>query len=68
MLSEAKIVFVRAKRKNGRIYYYLVESRREGSKVRQKVIKYLGIEMPTKDEIETLRRNYDKSRTLRKGK
>lgn len=50
------MAFVRAKRKGNRTYYYLVESKREGSKVRQKVIKYLGAEMPTKEQIETLRR------------
>jgi hypothetical protein len=38
------------------MYYYLVESRREGNKVRQKVVKYLGVEMPAKEQIETLSR------------
>ena len=50
------MAFIRTKRKGNRTYYYLVESRREGNKVRQKVIKYLGAEMPTKEQIETLRR------------
>ena len=50
------MAFVRTKRKGNRTYYYLVESRREGNKVRQKVIKYLGAEMPTKEQIETFRR------------
>ncbi len=50
------MAFVRSKRKGNRTYYYLVESRREGNKVRQKVIKYLGAEMPTKEQIEILRR------------
>jgi hypothetical protein len=50
------MAFVRTKRKGNRTYYYLVESRREGNKVRQKVIKYLGAEMPTKEQIETLRK------------
>jgi hypothetical protein len=33
-----------------------VENKREGKKVRQKVIKYLGIEPPTKEQIEIMRR------------
>ena len=48
------MAFVRAKRQGNRIYYYLVESRREGKKVRQKVIKYLGTEPPTKEQIENV--------------
>ena len=50
------MAFVRAKRQGNRIYYYLVESKREGKKVRQKVIKYLGTELPTKEQIEAMRR------------
>ncbi len=50
------MAFVRAKRQGNRIYYYLVESKREGKKVRQKVIKYLGTEPPTEEQIETMRR------------
>jgi len=48
------IVFVRTKRKGGGVYYYLVESKREGKKVRQKIIKYLGAEPPTKEQIESM--------------
>lgn len=50
------MAFIRTKRKGNRIYYYLVESKREGKKVRQKVIKYLGTEPPTKEQIEVMRR------------
>jgi len=50
------MAFVRTKRIKNRTYYYLVESRREGKRVRQKVIKYLGTEAPTKEEIEAMRR------------
>ena len=46
---------MRTKRINGRTYYYLVESRREGKRVRQKVLKYLGAEPPTREEIEAMR-------------
>jgi len=50
------VAFVRTKRKGDRVYYYLVESKRDGNKVRQKVIKYLGTERPTKEQIEAMRR------------
>jgi len=40
------VAFIRAKVTHGYTYYYLVESRREGKKVRQKVLKYLGKEPP----------------------
>jgi len=50
------MAFVRTKRIKNRTYYYLVESKREGNKMRQKVIKYLGTQMPTKEQIETMRR------------
>ena len=44
------MAFIRSKRIGNRVYYYLVESKREGKKVRQKVIKYLGAERPTKEQ------------------
>jgi len=56
MVIEVSMAFVRTKRQGNRIYYYLVENKREGKKVRQKVIKYLGTEPPTKEQIETMRR------------
>ena len=61
------MAFVRTKRKGNRIYYYLVESKREGKKVRQKVIKYLGTEPPTKEQIEAVRRD-DESSTICQSK
>jgi hypothetical protein len=33
---------IQAKRFGDKVYYYLVENKREGKKVRQKVLKYLG--------------------------
>jgi len=50
------VAFVRTKRQGDRIYYYLVENKREGKKVRQKVLKYLGTEAPTNEQIEAIRR------------
>lgn len=38
--------FVRVKYIHGRPYYYLVKSIREGGKVKQKIIKYLGTRKP----------------------
>ena len=61
------MAFVRVKRFGNHEYYYLVEGKREGKKVRQKVIKYLGTEPPTKEQIETMRREHESS-TLCKGK
>ena len=59
------MAFVRAKRQGNRTYYYLVESRREGNKVRQKVIKYLGSEMPTKEQVEAMTGGSNERGTLR---
>ena len=46
------MAFVKTIRRGERTYYYLVESIREGDKVRQKYLKYLGTDKPTagKDE------------------
>ena len=38
--------FIRVKYIKGRPYYYLVKSIREGGKVKQKVLKYLGTRKP----------------------
>ena len=51
------MAFIRTKRQGNRIYYYLVESKRDGKKVRQKVIKYLGTQPPTKEQIESIMRS-----------
>lgn len=40
------MAFIRAKVSRGKTYYYLVENRREGKKVRQRVLKYLGTQPP----------------------
>lgn len=36
------MVFIRKKIKNGNTYYYIVENKREGDKVHQKVLYYIG--------------------------
>lgn len=47
--SGHNMAYIRAKKRNGKTYYYLVEGVREGNKVRQKVLQYLG----TSKEIKT---------------
>jgi outer membrane protein assembly factor BamE (lipoprotein component of BamABCDE complex) len=35
-------MFIRANKRGNKVYYYIVKSIREGSKVKQKVLLYLG--------------------------
>ncbi|MFQ5825927.1 MAG: hypothetical protein ACE5IA_01090, partial [Dehalococcoidia bacterium] len=60
MVGEGKVPYVRAKRRGNKTYYYLVESRRDGEKVRQRNIRYLGTEPPTKERLETILREVKK--------
>ena len=46
--------FARVKRRGQKVYYYLVESKREGTKVRQRIIRYLGTKPPTEEELENI--------------
>ena len=48
------MAFVRTKCIAGKTYYYLVENKHIGGKVRQKVLKYLGKNPPSKEEIEAM--------------
>ncbi len=54
MLLENKMPYVRVKRRGQKVYYYLVESKREGTKVRQRIIRYLGTKPPTEEELENI--------------
>lgn len=36
------VMFIRANRRKNKVYYYIVESERNGDKVKQKIILYLG--------------------------
>ena len=36
------MAYIRAKKRGDKTYYYLVEGKREGRKVKQKVLQYLG--------------------------
>ena len=46
--------FVRAKHRGQKVYYYLVESKRQSNKVRQRIIRYLGTKPPTQKELENM--------------
>jgi len=48
------MAFIRRKQIKGKDYYYLVKSVREGLKVRQVVIKYLGTTPPEETASELL--------------
>lgn len=51
-------MFVRKKRVKGIEYYYLVKSIRDGGVVRQKVVKYLGSDLPTQKTIEKIKKKH----------
>lgn len=53
-VMEVTVPYVRAKRRGDRKYYYLVESRREGKKVRQHVLRYIGTQRPTKEQQQAI--------------
>ena len=54
MVVEGKMPYVRAKYRGQKVYYYLVESKREGKKVRQRIIRYIGTKPPTEEELENM--------------
>ena len=53
------MVYVRGKKIKGQTYYYLVKSVREGNRVRQVSLEYLGAEKPTKQKVHKLGRKYE---------
>ena len=55
------MAFIRAKRRGDKTYYYLVENRREGKKVKQKVLKYLGTSPEAHSETVKKREDDGKS-------
>lgn len=54
--TEVTMPYVRVKRRGNKSYYYLVETKREGKKVRQQILRYLGTEPPTREQLETILR------------
>ncbi len=51
-------MFIRKKRVKGMEYYYLVKSIRDGNVVRQKVVKYLGSDLPDRKTIEKIKNKH----------
>lgn len=47
-------MFVRVKKRGNLTYYYLVESVRDGDKVRQKVLCYLGKTKPAPEALQDI--------------
>lgn len=52
------MVYVRAKKIKGRTYYYLVRSVREGNRIRQVSLKYLGTDKPGREKARSLAKKY----------
>lgn len=48
------MVYIRAKVVRGRTYYYLVKSIRDSGSVKQIVLKYLGKEKPSLEELNRI--------------
>ena len=59
------MVYVRSKQVKGHTYYYLVRSVREGDKVRQEMVQYLGSKKPTYWEVMKLKKDCDKKNTAK---
>lgn len=48
------MAYVRAQKRGNRTYYYLVEGKREGQKVKQTVLRYLGTKKLSQDSIDRI--------------
>ena len=55
------MVYVRAKKIKGQTYYYLVKSVREGDRVRQVSLEYLGADRPNAQKVRKLEKKYAKT-------
>ena len=53
------MVYVRSKKIKGQTYYYLVKSVREGERVRQISLEYLGAKKPSMEKVRRLGRKYE---------
>jgi hypothetical protein len=53
-------MFVRKKTIKGRVYYYLVRSVRKGDSIRQEFVDYLGARLPSKKELEAIKKKHTK--------
>lgn len=52
------MVYIRSKKIKGNLYYYLVKSIREGDRVKQITLDYLGTEKPSSSEFIRLKKRY----------
>jgi hypothetical protein len=48
------MAYVRVQKRGKRSYFYLVRSERNGDRVRQKVIRYLGTTRPSQDQVDRI--------------
>ncbi len=48
------MAFVRKQKRGNQFYYYLVESRRDGNKVKQINLQYLGNQKPSREKIDII--------------
>ncbi len=53
-------MFVRTKMVKGRGYFYLVRSVRDGDRIRQECLQYLGPKLPGKRELEAVKKKFSK--------
>ena len=51
-------MFVRKKTIKGRQYYYLVRSIRDGNCVRQEYLEYIGPNLPSKKQLESIKKKH----------
>lgn len=58
------MAFLRTKKIKGNTYYYLVKSIREGRRVRQIVLAYLGAEKPEGEIVRKLKKKHEKTTRL----
>ena len=56
------MAYVRVQKRGKRRYYYLVKSEREGSKVKQRVLQYLGTSRPSKKDLDSIMNGMRKKR------
>lgn len=48
------MAYIRKQIRGAQTYYYLVKSEREGAKVKQRVLKYMGKVQPNREEVERI--------------
>ena len=51
------MMFIRTKKKDGRIYYYIVKAVRKKDKVQQKVLMYLGTAETLFNKLKLIKKN-----------